>query len=276
MAKTNFTDGITAVVAAWLNKVFDHVHDGVDDDGHAPKVHLSDHIDYDGDPGADAGARLEVTTDDGSVHEITHESGGATTARFVGDQIEASDRVESSELRPANGDTVQVNSDSGGAGYIQAEGFKGNLGVQFLDSAGNLTDAFAEVFEATTRLVSSTLRAGTGDSAIEIQADNGDPGAVTALNTAKARVRVAGDGTLKAGYGATVTRGSTGIYTISLSSSASAADEIAVVVTAQPDSVGSDFYVPGAWGTGVDEVTIEIKDNAGNLVDVAWSAVVHF
>ncbi|OGQ60733.1 MAG: hypothetical protein A3J24_06360 [Deltaproteobacteria bacterium RIFCSPLOWO2_02_FULL_53_8] len=53
MAKTIFTDGDkslgilgSVVLAAWLNKIFGtggHVHDGVDDDGHAPKVNLASH-----------------------------------------------------------------------------------------------------------------------------------------------------------------------------------------------------------------------------------------
>lgn len=48
MAKTVFSDGVppakgTRVLAAFLNAIFGHVHDGVDADGHAPKVEL-DHI----------------------------------------------------------------------------------------------------------------------------------------------------------------------------------------------------------------------------------------
>lgn len=45
MAKTNFINGDpsqqivgTVVTAAFLNSIFNHVHDGVDDDGHAPII----------------------------------------------------------------------------------------------------------------------------------------------------------------------------------------------------------------------------------------------
>jgi microcystin-dependent protein len=54
MSKTIFNDGDpsigilgTRVLAAWLNKVFSHVHDGQEEDGHAPKIelgHLADAI----------------------------------------------------------------------------------------------------------------------------------------------------------------------------------------------------------------------------------------
>lgn len=76
MPKTTFTDGVTAVAAAFLNKIFSHVHDGADEDGSAAKVDFSDHIDY-GDQG-----QLSVTNDDAGLHEITH-SGSALFKRFV-------------------------------------------------------------------------------------------------------------------------------------------------------------------------------------------------
>lgn len=44
MAKTVFTNGLTQIKAAFLNALFAHVHDGTDDDGHAPKVDFFDHI----------------------------------------------------------------------------------------------------------------------------------------------------------------------------------------------------------------------------------------
>jgi hypothetical protein len=47
MAKTTFTDGLTAVAAAFLNKIFTHVHDGLDQDGSAPKVDLGAHTNLD-------------------------------------------------------------------------------------------------------------------------------------------------------------------------------------------------------------------------------------
>lgn len=47
MAQTTFTDGVTAVAAAFLNKIFTHVHDGLDQDGSAPKVDLGAHTNLD-------------------------------------------------------------------------------------------------------------------------------------------------------------------------------------------------------------------------------------
>ncbi len=44
MAKTVFSDNVTIINADWLNKVFDHAHDGVDDDGHAPDAHRTGEI----------------------------------------------------------------------------------------------------------------------------------------------------------------------------------------------------------------------------------------
>jgi hypothetical protein len=38
MPKTNFVDNTSKIPAAWLNKVFTHVHDGQDQDGSAPKI----------------------------------------------------------------------------------------------------------------------------------------------------------------------------------------------------------------------------------------------
>lgn len=43
MAKTNFIDG-TIVEPEFLNAIFSHDHDGTDDDGHAPKISLLDHV----------------------------------------------------------------------------------------------------------------------------------------------------------------------------------------------------------------------------------------
>lgn len=47
MPKSVFTDGVTAVVASFLNEIFTHVHDGVDQDGSAPKVDLENHTNLD-------------------------------------------------------------------------------------------------------------------------------------------------------------------------------------------------------------------------------------
>jgi hypothetical protein len=49
MAATDFTDGVTRVTAAFLDKIFGtngHVHDGSDADGSAPKIDVEDHIDW--------------------------------------------------------------------------------------------------------------------------------------------------------------------------------------------------------------------------------------
>jgi hypothetical protein len=46
MPKTSFTDGITPVLAAWLNKVFSHIHDGADVDGSADRVLSDAHVQW--------------------------------------------------------------------------------------------------------------------------------------------------------------------------------------------------------------------------------------
>jgi hypothetical protein len=46
MAKTTFVDGVTVVSADFLNATQEHVHDGADADGSAPKVNLFDHVDW--------------------------------------------------------------------------------------------------------------------------------------------------------------------------------------------------------------------------------------
>jgi len=76
MAKTTFIDGVTAVTAAWLNEHFGggHVHDGLDEDGHAPKVDLQAHVTV-GD-----NAAFVVNADTPSNHEIEYKGlGGAVT-----------------------------------------------------------------------------------------------------------------------------------------------------------------------------------------------------
>lgn len=47
MPKTTFTDGLTSIAASFLNLIFSHVHDGLDQDGSAPKVELENHTDLD-------------------------------------------------------------------------------------------------------------------------------------------------------------------------------------------------------------------------------------
>jgi hypothetical protein len=44
MAKTSFVDLVTPIAAAFLNKIFSHVHDGADEDGSAPKINLVSHV----------------------------------------------------------------------------------------------------------------------------------------------------------------------------------------------------------------------------------------
>lgn len=39
--KTVFTDNVTPVVSAWLNLVYNHVHDNLDSDGHAPFIDIN-------------------------------------------------------------------------------------------------------------------------------------------------------------------------------------------------------------------------------------------
>lgn len=92
MGLTNFTDGQTAVVADWLNAVFGdngHVHDGKNEDGHAPKVDLKDHVDYDGDGDGSAEGEMGVTTDTASEHEIEHQHTGSGHSLFGADRLKA-------------------------------------------------------------------------------------------------------------------------------------------------------------------------------------------
>lgn len=46
MAKTSFVDLVTPIAAAFLNKIFSHVHDGADEDGSAPKINLVSHVQH--------------------------------------------------------------------------------------------------------------------------------------------------------------------------------------------------------------------------------------
>lgn len=47
MPKTSFVDGVTSVGAAFLNMIFNHVHDGLDQDGSCPKIDLGQHTNLD-------------------------------------------------------------------------------------------------------------------------------------------------------------------------------------------------------------------------------------
>lgn len=101
MAKTNFVDGTTAVVAAWLNAVFTHVHDGADEDGSAPKVDLREHIDH--GPGG-----YLTHQAGGDYHRINHdlEAGGDYDAtEFTTDRLIGRNYVEAPS---ANIDVVGV------------------------------------------------------------------------------------------------------------------------------------------------------------------------
>jgi hypothetical protein len=44
MAKTTFVDNVSTVLAAWLNQVFSHLHDGADADGHVAQIDSLNHI----------------------------------------------------------------------------------------------------------------------------------------------------------------------------------------------------------------------------------------
>src|SRR5690554_4892572 len=111
MAKTNFIDGITAVSAAWLNQHFGvggHVHDGQDEDGHAPKIDANGEIAW----GSTGFGRLEGTLDDGAQHQIEHliDGGGA---HFEGGTIHAR-----SKLSP--GYSIEAETDVIAAGALIA------------------------------------------------------------------------------------------------------------------------------------------------------------
>jgi hypothetical protein len=116
MALTKFTDGVTTVAAAWLNQVFGdngHVHDGQDDDGHAPKINPKHHIDWDGDDDGTAEGEMEITEDSSSAHEVTHQHLGSGVARLISDVLKAPTRVVT-EFVESPGNDIQFEKSGGG------------------------------------------------------------------------------------------------------------------------------------------------------------------
>lgn len=87
MTKTNFLDGITPVEAAFLNKIFQHVHDGQDLDGHAPRVDVTD-LAWPGGRLRSAGAgRFYFDPDPGVSSDLSFDSLTAQTIGLGDDQI---------------------------------------------------------------------------------------------------------------------------------------------------------------------------------------------
>ena len=103
--------------------VFAHVHDGVDQDGSAPKVDLTDHVDY--GTNGDLAVTLDgpdTNNNNTLTHEITHSSGTGAVARFVAGVLTATTKVVTA--------TIEASSTSLGNVTVQdGSGGKGNLDV---------------------------------------------------------------------------------------------------------------------------------------------------
>ena len=103
MPATNFTNGITVVNAGWLDKHFGpagHVHDGIDQDGSAPKVDFYDHVDV----GSNGLLTLETNT--AAEHRIKHAHAGG------GFSVHEVDYVQAYNVPVWNGFFTQVNNTS--------------------------------------------------------------------------------------------------------------------------------------------------------------------
>ena len=165
MTKTNFIDGITAVSADWLNRHFGnggHVHDGLDEDGHAPKVDLEDHIEY-GDWGA-----LSVTVDTEALHEITHEPISPTgIAQF------AVGRLATNTLRSRSGNTVFIEGDGGAAGTLSV-----NVAQAVRLQLNDLAQFTALALSGETYVILSDLGGSSNPMRLEV------PGTIEAENLA--------------------------------------------------------------------------------------------
>lgn len=120
-----------------------HLHDGGSSDLSAPLVNFSSHIDW--DEGGGAGAKMSVTTDDGTTHEVTHD-GGTATSKFVSDIIEAASRLVADTVRSATG-----------------------TDIDFQDAAGTSQAAtlLADTIKLATAVETSSLKASTLDSNLD-------------------------------------------------------------------------------------------------------------
>lgn len=83
MPKTNFIDGVTVVTADWANATQEHVHDGVDDDGHAPKIKDA-HREW----GTTANSHLSIDEPAGESNLVHHAPVG-TERSFRTDKLSA-------------------------------------------------------------------------------------------------------------------------------------------------------------------------------------------
>lgn len=155
MALTDFVDGKTPVPASWLNAVFGnngHVHDGQDEDGHAPKISFKDHIDW-GDYGV-----MEVITD-------TFDS-GAGFARHVIEYRSTDSNADSyawfkADYLSALLGTIEV----GDNGQLKANTDDSSLFELLVDhlSGGSDAQLTADILKATTKLVADALEPASGD-----------------------------------------------------------------------------------------------------------------
>lgn len=83
MPKTDFVNGDTVVTAEWLDAIQEHVHDGADVDGSAPKVSVPNHLDW-GDEGY-----LQPSEVGGTSHLIEHKSDTGAITEYRDERITA-------------------------------------------------------------------------------------------------------------------------------------------------------------------------------------------
>lgn len=109
MPKTSYSDG-TIVTAEWLNAMQDHVHDGSDVDGSAPKVSVPNHLAW-GDEGY-----LEPSEVGGTSHLIEHKSDTGAITEYRDERITAK-----TQLRIGGPGTYE--------GYVSREGAAGDTHI---------------------------------------------------------------------------------------------------------------------------------------------------
>lgn len=240
MAKTDFQTG-TVVTAEFLNAIFEHVHDGADEDGSAPKVDLADHIDW-GDNG-----QMEVTDDGNDPRtEYTSENGDAALAADI---LEGMARLVSDVIRPESADTVTLETADGGS-----------------DSYLDLLTAILESVRARDH------SSGDDYDRVEVLNANGSHGWADAANTPKAQVTIDID---SSGESASiqyeegidsVSYESPGEYTLTTGKGINQ-QSMVVQVTAEDSSSTPGPATPVIERFGSDEIRIHVWDNDGERHD---------
>ncbi|MDZ7703374.1 MAG: hypothetical protein U5L04_02690 [Trueperaceae bacterium] len=245
MAKTDFTNGVTVVGEAFLNKIFgggtedSHVHDGGSEDGSASKVDPQNHIDWDG--GGGANGDVAVTQDDSNEHEVTHQHTGAGASRWIADIVEAADRFVSNTIRAAAGDRIRVEEDGGGNGGFIVDALTAPNDLNVEDTSGALNGA-ASVIAANTPKAWAKVDESGGSYTL------GNNKFISGIN--------------KVGMG---------IVEMTLAKPAGAGGDLCVL--AHPN--GNTSHDISADGTAANQITVNIITSDGSAADGSFSVVVY-